>query len=170
MHLSSPATTIFSDFREALLELITNYSSEVPLVNEAITSKVAGELTAIIGLSDPQFAASVTLTTTEASAVNLSYLVPAIAGDWLGELANQLAGRMKNKLTRYGLSPRLGIATIVRGKWIQIESFGTSACLATARFKHGEVTAQLALDLSPDLQLIVKDEQTAAAEGTMVLF
>lgn len=151
MQLTSPATTIFSDFREALLELIADYATEVPLVQEAITAKVAGEMTAIVSLSDSQFSASVAITTTEASAINLSYLVPAAARDWLGELANQLAGRMKDKLTRYGLSPRLGIAAIVRGDWIQIETYGASACLATARFKHGEITAQLALDLSPDL-------------------
>ncbi len=170
MQLSSPATILFGEFREALLELIAGYSSEVPLVSEAITSKVAGEMTAIIGLNDSRFSASVTLTTTESSAVNLSYLVPAIAGDWLGELANQLAGRMKNKLTRYGLAPSLGIATIVRGKWIQIESCGTSACLMTARFKRGEVTAQLALDINPNLKLVAHDHQTAAQEGTLVLF
>ncbi len=40
MHLSSPATTIFSDFREALLELITNYSSEVPLVMRRLRQRL----------------------------------------------------------------------------------------------------------------------------------
>ena len=41
--------------------------------------------------------------------------------DWLGELANQLADRFKNKVVPYGRKLELGVPTVIQGVGLKID-------------------------------------------------
>lgn len=167
---TSPIEIVYQEFRQALLELIETYSDVPPSVEVSIESQVRGDMTAIIGLADPQIAASLSLTTTSLASTKLAMQADVNARDWLGELSNQLAGRLKNKLTAYGRSPNLTTPTTVTGAWLLVEPLDTQSHLLIARFGEHVLAAQIILDLSENLKLEYVDDSMSSAEGSMELF
>jgi CheY-specific phosphatase CheX len=167
---TSPIDIVNQEFRQALLELIETYSDVPPSIEESIESGVRGDMTAIIGLADPQIAASLSITTTSLASTKLATQENVNARDWLGELSNQLAGRLKNKLIAYGRSPNLTTPTTVTGAWLLVEPYETQSHLLIARFGEHVLAAQLILDLSESLQLEHVSDAMSSAEGSMELF
>ncbi len=161
---------INQEFRQSLIDLIHYYSNEEPLVKESSDSSVSGEITAIVGLAEPQIAASVSLTTTKQAARKLAMRDDANPRDWLGELSNQLAGRLKNKLTAYGRSPNLTTPTTVSGAWLLVEPLESQSYLIVAEFADHQIAAQLILDLAEDLVLERNENAASAEEGSLQLF
>lgn len=162
--------TINQEFRQALIDLINHYSNEEPMVKELFESSVSGEITAIIGLAEPQIAASISLTSTKLAARKLAMRDDANPRDWLGELSNQLAGRLKNKLTAFGRSPSLTTPTTVTGAWLLVEPLETQSYLVVAEFSGHQIAAQLILDLAEDLVLEKNEDIASAEEGSLQLF
>ncbi|MFO0941344.1 MAG: hypothetical protein U0930_11305 [Pirellulales bacterium] len=161
---------INQEFRQSLADLINHYTNEEPNVKELFDSSVSGEITAIIGLAEPQIAASISLTATKLVARKLAMRDDANPRDWLGELSNQLAGRLKNKMTAYGHSPNLTTPTTVTGAWLLVEPLETQSYLIVAEFSGHQIAAQLILDLAEDLKLEKRTSQSSAEEGSLQLF
>jgi CheY-specific phosphatase CheX len=96
---------------------------------------------------------------------------PAMLGDWIAELVNQLLGRTKNKLLRRGVRlhvtpPSYAIADDLivlscdreRTSWLTVET------------ANGPLVVMLELHLRPDVTLVEDSGETAQAEGELVLF
>jgi hypothetical protein len=93
-----------------------------------------------------------------------------LKGDWARELANQLAGRIKNRLLPFSVRLELGVSSstdahaLSRG--LRVSS---SLRVYAARTLRGEVV--LALEGMPDeSELVYVGASNAAAEGDAILF
>jgi CheY-specific phosphatase CheX len=96
-----------------------------------------------------------------------------ILQDWVGELANQLLGRLKSRLLAHGVAIELGTPTTVSGLELRVRSCG-GAHPATPLWLHsGDDWLVVRLDAiaAPDTHLSASpDPSTAAAEGEILLF
>lgn len=137
---------------------------------------IAGEyddqlnLSAIVGLCDESFRASVALTCDSDITVPQFSVALNDAPDWLGEFCNQLAGRLKNKLAVFGLQPKLSTPTTVVGKVIKISSRVDNLCLWQVTWNGGKLFAQMSLELDDELRLVEDKTLTSMAEGSLQLF
>ena len=92
--------------------------------------------------------------------------------DWAGELANQLLGRIKNKLLAHGLVIQLSTPTSVTGESLRLAlSSDARSSRLEYRLGVGPVAVTWATELEDGftLQLQPKEEQ-GAREGEMHLF
>jgi CheY-specific phosphatase CheX len=93
--------------------------------------------------------------------------------DWIGELANQLLGRLKSRLLAHGVAIQLGTPTTVSGLELRVRS-GTGGRQATPLWLlSGDDWLVVRLDAiaSPDAQLSTSpDPSSSAAEGEVLLF
>lgn len=170
MRVKSPTEIVLAEFRQCLLDLISGYTQSAVELDDPDLASAGGELAAIIGLCDPQVSASISLTTSRHAAAQLVNPSPIDPCDWLGELSNQLAGRLKNRLITYGRTPMLSTPTTVCGVWLEVEPMGLESFFITARFGEHQLIAQLTLELAEDLMLEQVGEVMSIAEGSVELF
>lgn len=162
---------IFADnFRQSICELIECYTGEAVSVAMAVDYDDDLDLSAIVGLCDESFRASVALTCNSDMTVSRFNVAPSDAPDWLGEFCNQLAGRLKNKLAVFGLQPNLSTPTTVVGQVLKISSRVGDHCLCQVTWGGGKFFAQLSLDLDEELHLVENKSLTSMAEGSLQLF
>lgn len=89
--------------------------------------------------------------------------------DWIGELSNQLLGRLKNKLLSRGVELALSTPMIVRGTDLQLGAASSGATKVT--FEDGDLSAEVWWDAEVDEGLVLTEgEDEAHAEGDMLLF
>ena len=149
---------LFADYG---LPLTESESQEPPLLGPT----VAG----LLGLLGPELRATITIAAPEeVLTATSSANVVAQNEDWIGELANQLAGRFKNELVRWGVQTSLGTPVSL-------------TCTALRLREHAQLD-QLAFgsDAGPihvwlkteQLQPIVLAEESASVldEGELFLF
>lgn len=123
----NPRLTLTSLLSESCLELFSSYESPL-MTNPEISDLDEKNIhyIALIGLSDPSFRATLTACV---DPILLKMSFPASEedisdddlSDWLGELANQLAGRFKNKVISYGRKLELGVPTVIQGVGLKID-------------------------------------------------
>jgi hypothetical protein len=93
--------------------------------------------------------------------------------DVLGEFANMLTGRMKNKLLRRGMAPMIGTPASIVGEDLELPA-PRSGVSAWQRYSGatGEIFIRLDATLEVDFALGLSAEDAAPpmAEGEMVLF
>ena len=90
--------------------------------------------------------------------------------DWIGELANQLLGRLKNKLLSYSIEVALSTPVVVHGSQLSIGTLQrTSTRLC---FRHQNLFANVWWDaeVDPALEMSTENAPDVQAEGEMVLF
>jgi hypothetical protein len=96
-----------------------------------------------------------------------------VAEDWLGEAANQLLGRIKNRLLGHGLVVSIALPTVLRGVELKLMAAGDSV-LCTYGFESpaGDVCAWLDVLCDPSLTLVPNDDPAlhSAPEGAVELF
>jgi hypothetical protein len=103
---------------------------------------------------------------------------PLISGrvppdDWLGEAANQLLGRFKNKLMSYGAIVSVALPMILRGMRMQFVAVGTEGLWTeTVDSSAGPICVWLDARISEGVTLTLSTDPDAqsAAEGEMMLF
>lgn len=161
---------VIENFCNALGELVECYCDVVPQVAQDLATAENHEYTAIIGMCDEKMSASIAMTTNAATVQALSRLPIACLADWLGELSNQLAGRLKNKLSIYGLQPRLSTPTTVTGQLLLLGALAGEVYVFTIQWPEGRFEAQLSLELEEGLELRVDHALASAAEGSLNLF
>ncbi|EMB13605.1 chemotaxis protein CheX [Rhodopirellula europaea] len=166
----STEETLQEDFWESFSELIQCYQNEPPKIERCLDDEIEANMTSIIGLSCPEFSASVALVTSADAALKLANVTPECIPDWLGELANQLGGRFKNKLANYGVLPHLSTPTTVEGRYIQLSSTSAKTFALTAHFDGGSAIAQITLKIDDDLELNECESTPASEEGSLELF
>ncbi len=122
--IHSTLVTLLSD---ACKELFAGYEARLTENEQEKNLNEAGvNLIALIGLSESAFRASLTICVTSDLLIS-SFPAPEESinegdlQDWLGELANQLAGRFKNKIVPYGRKLELGIPTVIQGAQLKID-------------------------------------------------
>ena len=81
---------------------------------------------ALISLTNPEVRLSVAMQTQrnileESFPSDPSALDDNLLQDWIGELSNQLSGRLKNKLLAIGCCLELGIPTVIQGEQLHLD-------------------------------------------------
>jgi len=98
-------------------------------------------------------------------------LVDAQVRDWCSEMANQLLGRLKNKLAAYGIDFDVGTPTCFSGQGIRLVFVpdAEGICLA---FEAASSQMQVYLDcsLEPGALAVQTERLRAATEGEVMLF
>lgn len=179
--MTDTRTTLVNLLSNACIELFDGY--EVMLTNNEQLKNLDEEginLIALIGLSESAFRASLTICVAP-DLLTGSFPAPEESinegdlQDWLGELANQLAGRFKNKVVPYGRKLELGVPTVIQGAHLKIDLPRSSEVT-----KHQFITEQggmVELNLSTliDGQFVLSEpeevvEAECLEEGEMLFF
>jgi hypothetical protein len=94
--------------------------------------------------------------------------------DWCRELNNQIVGRLKNKLLRYGVGISLGLPVLLSGT--DVTTIAAPHLTVSERsFESQDSLMSLALStiLHPDLEFLEQpssEEESALLEGSLALF
>jgi CheY-specific phosphatase CheX len=93
--------------------------------------------------------------------------------DWTGELANQLLGRIKNKLLTYGVTLEMSTPTVIFGLELIRKNSRSSICRQFS-FRHGDHWLSVYFDAvtAPSFELSVPTQppEGGIAEGELALF
>ena len=138
-------------------------------------AKEVPRLAGIIGFTSAQLRGSIVLCSSvvavEATGQTAAGDISAIR-DWMGELANQLLGRIKLKLLRYGIVLNLSTPVVVSG----IEMSVHEACpdgLKIYHFDHsgGPLTVMMDVSFAEEFEFrATTDAEEAPSEGEVVMF
>jgi CheY-specific phosphatase CheX len=140
-------------------------------------AKECSDMAGVIGFCAEQLSGTVVVTTTEE--VVLSTLPEGVSSphssDWLGELSNQLLGRLKNQLSEFGVVVQVSTPVVLVGPRLRV--FGSA--LDGVRVYKFELAASEARPVTVMVELRAKDDlilervanQVAnALEGTELFF
>jgi len=98
---------------------------------------------------------------------------PDQSRDWTGELANQILGRVKNRLLRFGAHVGMGTPLVFSGTRFIVHSSKQAPNLRIAfTSEHGPVEVWIDAVFAPDTLLVesADDGGTAEEEGTLLFF
>jgi CheY-specific phosphatase CheX len=109
-----------------------------------------------------------------ASHPNLAMGMPVDEGsilDWSGEIANQMLGRVKNKLSAIGIKMSMGTPMTVTGKAMQVRAAkdGHAAEFGFTTSK-GALCVHFLVVISEGVRFDAEATATAASEGDSLLF
>lgn len=132
------------------------------------------ELVATLGFGSDDVSGAIALGTTQKCAVYLAHSTSAKhEHDWLGELGNQLLGRIKRRLTAYGVPFSLGVPVLIKGTHIELAlamDLSRSTRLAYST-PAGVLEIWLELRAQSGVELTeTPDEQASVSEGEVLLF
>ena len=92
--------------------------------------------------------------------------------DWVGEIANQLLGRLKNKIAAAGIKFSMSTPTNMCGKSMQVTTPKDGHALGLCyKGSHGDLVIHLStvIDASVNFDAVVNNSQVAS-EGGAILF
>lgn len=95
----------------------------------------------------------------------------AMSDSWLGELANQLVGRLKNALLAYGTEIQIALPMVLHGLELQVRQ-GTGQI---RQYQYGTDAGSACVWVDADWEFskeveLVEVDQHAKAEGEMTMF
>ena len=89
---------------------------------------------------------------------------------WVGEMANQLLGRVKSQSLARGVAFRLGTPVVIAGTCLEIAGAVPNHIVLTFLGEHGPLRVSLELVAAPTLKLRDDPGEAEAAEGRLWLF
>ncbi|MET0386533.1 MAG: chemotaxis protein CheX [Polyangiales bacterium] len=156
---------------EACLGLFTDYS--LPLVRiqgEALQQMEPLLYCGVVGFSGDQLRGAVLLATSREPLGRTSPSSDSSLREWIAELANQLLGRIKNRLLPRGVTIHLSTPIVLRGAHIAPVSRSELVPYAFS-CDGGNVCVWFDSEIAPGVDLTqVVDTEGLAAEGTSTLF
>ena len=129
------------------------------------------DIAGIIGLVDDGVRGNITIATT--GAVLEATCPGENHRDWIGELANQLLGRTKNKLLIYGLDLKLSPPVAITGENLRVQGTrGSSVIFHHYECAHGPVLVWFVVKIDPEIHLTKSEDPDAQPhdEGELLLF
>ncbi|HEX6274670.1 MAG TPA: chemotaxis protein CheX [Polyangiaceae bacterium] len=154
-------------------------SAGLPLEKSAAIGRADDNIGASIGFTSPKLRGALVLISTR-ELVARSLPVELEGGtseeqisDWMGELANQLLGRLKNKLLALGVALEMSTPTVIWG--LELASKETRSRLRRRfTFRHEDQPLSVFIDAvaAPDFEFTASDTAQGAGvlEGELQLF
>ncbi|MEL6345670.1 MAG: chemotaxis protein CheX [Myxococcota bacterium] len=93
--------------------------------------------------------------------------------DWVGELANQMLGRLKNLLLRYDVTLYLATPMVLRGLKLELATSGRQELIAiNFQSDQGDLCVWLDVQTEPGLELTpsAEEEDLGMEEGALLFF
>jgi hypothetical protein len=166
-------------FLEAAGDLLSANGIKAEVVTE-LGADVHSKLSyvSVLGATGEGVALSSMMTVDSALLVSLHPLgiteIPtADLEDWCRELNNQLVGRVKNKLLRYGVVVALGLPVLLRGTDVSaVATPDLTVSKHAIRTSSGKISLSLATLVDEDLVLIEREsaDEEVMLEGVVSLF
>lgn len=127
------------------------------------------ELAGIIGLTAESLRGTLVLGTTESILKETDDR--ADGRDWIGELANQLLGRLKNRLFAYGVEIAMSTPVSLRGHNLALTSSSEDTWFYAFQSSAGLVCVWFDLELEPGYTMFKAEEaEESAVEGELMFF
>ena len=139
--------------------------SSSPGTRETLDIKVA----AIIGFAGDKLRGSVMLSMSDRALQHTKQTPGESVEDWVGELTNQLAGRLKNRLLGYGLDVAIATPLVIRGNRISPCVDGETGPLTWA-FDKGDAYAWIDCDFKQGVEFVETGAVEVASEGEALMF
>jgi len=155
--------------REKALQLFADYQLPLAETLEPASDAFGESLVGVIGLVGECITATLAIAATQQVLEATFPMGDAVQPeDWMGELANQLIGRFKNELGRWGLDTSIGTPVTVVGSRLALRAGPDVGCLHFDS-AHGPVHVWLkAEEIQPFT--LVADSTECMAEGDFCLF
>jgi CheY-specific phosphatase CheX len=166
----SAIDTLTQEFEASLAELIRCYTGDDAQILAGSTEAIKETTAAIVGFGDESFRGSAVLLGDAEVVARLAEIPPSNPVDWLGELSNQLVGRLKNKLSRFGLLPQMGTPVTLSGKSLDLGAVSAQPTAWQVIWENGSLRAILALEVAESLELVADETAAVAEEGSLSLF
>jgi CheY-specific phosphatase CheX len=166
--LERETQTVVEQLAEAAcLELFTAYHVAVTREDAAAPGLAESTLTGIVGFTGAGLTGMVLMASTE-SPLRASNPASGSLRDWVAELTNQLAGRLKHKLIAEGIEVYITTPIVLRAT--RIEPLPRRELAARVlRGAGGTISLWCEVEVSADFKLNVPG-QIAVAEGEALLF
>jgi hypothetical protein len=158
------------EFESAVSGLVECYSGEIPRITRSKPTEIDDVMASVVGFGDLQFRGSAVILAQECVAKALAESTPCNTADWLGELGNQLVGRLKNKLAAYGVLPQMGAPVTISGRHLGFSAVGADTDTWRVEWSQGLIQVMLSLHLDDDLHLVLDESSITAEEGSLSLF
>ncbi len=123
-----------------------------------------------IGLAGDEFKLSVVILAKSETIAPLCPIANASTADWIGELANQLVGRLKNALVDYGHTGQLSLPVIFSGSGLSLWDKTDCPMTFIVQTEAGRIIVRLEAEVDPSSVWVLTEADEAAAEGSMCLF
>lgn len=163
-------TLIEEIYLSAVNELVLHYSGQEVVSQRSQSFPIESDFISILGFGDQDLRGSSVLVATPASVCSLAVGTVDNVLDWIGELNNQIVGRLKNRLAVFGLNPQLGTPMSVSGSDLDLAAVGATPQTWTCEWSGHSLCTTLALDIHPQLRLDKNVEIEIAEEGSLSLF
>lgn len=174
------------EFSEIVVSCVTELSndlgfpsSKLPDERQVAISKDEC-IASAIGYSSPQIKGSVTVLSPKSllakSHPNLQMEMPVgdqEVEDWIGEISNQLLGRIKNKLLKFGATVSMATPSVLAGN-AMVPKEPKEGASSTFKFQseHGSLVVTVNAVLAPGykFEAVGESATSAAKEGASMLF
>ncbi|MEL6348077.1 MAG: chemotaxis protein CheX [Myxococcota bacterium] len=171
-------TRLYTQLGEMLshvcVELFDTYA--VSLTPASADGSLKLDTVAVIGYSSSQVRGSIGLAMSNDTLVlctTRAGLSAADRHDWLGELSNQLLGRLKNRLLGYDLNLHMATPMVLRGLRLEVApQDGAEMLTSPFQTDAGPLSVWMDLIAQPNFTLVpsTNPEHTCQAEGELVFF
>lgn len=152
---------------EACVDLFEAYGVDLARAELGMTPEGARSLTGIIGFTGPGITGMCLLASSE-EPLQASNPANGSLRDWMAELSNQLAGRLKHKLLAQGAEVYVTTPIVLRAT--RIEPLPRRNLVAGAfRTHNGTLALWVEVETAPEFALSPSGE-VAVAEGETLLF
>ncbi len=164
--MSDPTGQIEAIVEDCCVTLFADYGVSISAADAATPANL--QFCATVGLTGDHLRGSLLLATTREPLVAAGD-DPLVLRDWIAELANQMAGRIKNRLRGLGTTMFYSTPVLLRGEHLAPLINQPPALLFSAN--GGVVSVWFDVDVEPDLVLTETVETAPAArEGDALLF
>lgn len=165
-----------TNLETAALALFEHLSVEVTI--EAKAERVSSDIACSVGFASPHLRGSLTMTAernfvseSRPAELRITDANETEISDWMGELGNQLLGRLKNRLISHGVVIDLGTPAVLCGVDIRRHTGRRGiACERLIVGNGGRLVIHLDADVSEEFQFAEVAGAEAMPEGEVALF
>lgn len=165
-----PLRPFWDIYESAILDVVEYYASERPRASIGSQGKFENKLVAVIGFGGDTVRGSSALIAGKSVIRALAGDAAIDPNDWLGELNNQVVGRLKNQLTRRGVPTHVGTPVTISADEFHLSVVGVEPTLWQIDWNSGEILGVLAIECAETLDLDVDENLDVALEGSVSLF
>ncbi len=166
--MTNPNDIVVDELRQSLAGLVEHYTGVCPSISDEPITGVEPTHAAAVGFGDEDMRGSVTLLTDATDAQQLSASDNSEINDWVGELANQLVGRLKNRIAEYGHLLNMGLPVAMQGDDLTVT--GNDVRFLHMKWSGVYLLVAFKLVITDGLVLERDPEASAAEEGSLCLF
>jgi CheY-specific phosphatase CheX len=179
-----PIAKVRSLFEQTLADVVPQLLQTLEITPEHTSSRerlkadASEQLVSLLGFTGRNLRGCMTLVTSPKTALRLQKPViqglqnPPDACDWVGEVVNQLLGRLQNKLHRVGVDIQMATPHTVQGEAIRLVPEDSESPWHLFKLGGGEIQVRVTVEFAPDFSWNPdsSDDDEPVGEGQAIIF